>query len=97
MKSNKKLKLMAYLLSVDPDLSKNGKITQKKIAKLFGVTQGTISHWIAEVENELEKARLRNQVNMLQQELNDLKDTMLEMEDIGMLPLLESDDEGEEE
>ena len=49
------------------------------------------------MENELEKARLRNQVNMLQQELNDLKETMLEMEDIGMLPLLESDDEGEEE
>ena len=88
---------MAYLLSNDPELNKNGNITQQMIADIFRVSQGTISNWIAEVENELEKARLRNQVNMLQQELNDLKETMLEMEDIGMLPLLESDDEGEEE
>lgn len=97
MKATNKLKLMAYLLSNDPELNKNGNITQQMIADIFHVSQGTISHWIAEVENELEKARLRNQVNMLQQELNDLKETMLEMEDIGMLPLLESDDEGEEE
>ena len=84
---------MAYLLSNDPELNKNGNITQQMIADIFRVSQGTISNWIADVENEIEKARLRNQVSMLQQELDDLKEIMLEMEAIGMLPLPESDED----
>lgn len=84
---------MAYLLSNDPELNKNGNITQQMIADIFHVSQGTISNWIADVENEIEKARLRNQVSMLQQELDDLKEIMLEMEAIGMLPLPESDED----
>lgn len=93
MKATNKLKLMAYLLSNDPELNKNGNITQQMIADIFHVSQGTISNWIADVENEIEKARLRNQVSMLQQELDDLKEIMLEMETIGMLPLPESDED----
>lgn len=93
MKATNKLKFMAYLLSNDPELNKNGNIAQQMIADIFHVSQGTISNWIADVENEIEKARLRNQVSMLQQELDDLKEIMLEMETIGMLPLPESDED----
>lgn len=66
MKYNKKLKLTAYLLSTDPDLNQNGRITQQMIADIFHVSQGTISNWIDDVKNELEKAYLRNQASTLQ-------------------------------
>ena len=55
MKANDKLKFMAYLLSTDPDLNQNGKITQQMIADIFHVSQGTISNWIDDVKMNSKK------------------------------------------
>ena len=93
MKTNDKLKFMAYLLSTDPDLNQNGKITQQMIADIFHVSQGTISNWIDDVKNELEKAYLRNQASKLQRELNDLKKSMLQSKNNGIIPLPEPDED----
>ena len=93
MKYNKKLKFTAYLLSNDPDLNQNGRITQQMIADIIHVSQGTISNWIDDVENELEKAYLRNQASTLQRELNEMKEAMLQSENNGIIPLPEPDDE----
>ena len=93
MKANDKLKFMAYLLSTDPDLNQNGKITQQMIADIFHVSQGTISNWIEDVKNELEKAYLRNQASKLQRELNDLKKSMLQSKNNGIIPLPEPDED----
>lgn len=38
MKATNKLKFMAYLLSNDPELNKNGNITQQMIADIFHVS-----------------------------------------------------------
>ena len=93
MKANDKQKFMAYLLSTDPDLNQNGKITQQMIADIFHVSQGTISNWIDDVKNELEKAYLRNQASKLQRELNDLKKSMLQSKNNGIIPLPEPDED----
>ena len=93
MKANDKLKFMAYRLSTDPDLNQNGKITQQMIADIFHVSQGTISNWIDDVKNELEKAYLRNQASKLQRELNDLKKSMLQSKNNGIIPLPEPDED----
>ena len=92
MKYNKKLKLTAYRLSTDPDLNQNGRITQQMIADIFHVSQGTISNWIDDVKNELEKAYLRNQASTLQRELNELKES-LQSENNGIIPLPEPDED----
>lgn len=79
-KMSDKHKMMAYILSTDIDLNSNKNITQKEIAKLFGVSQSTIAQAIKE-------AKFRVQINQLQKELSMLKKEIPKLDGIDALQL----------
>lgn len=48
--ANDKIKRMAYLIYVDWELSKHGKMTEELIGTMFNRSQGTVSGWVNEVD-----------------------------------------------
>ncbi len=79
-KMTDKHKLMAYVLTNDAELNANKNITQAEIAGIFGVSQSTIA-----LSNKETALRLRN--NQLQNELNQAKHDIQELQAIQELPL----------
>lgn len=79
-KMTDKHKLMAYVLTNDAELNVNKSITQSEIAHIFGVSQSTIA-----LSNKETALRLRN--NQLQNELNQAKHDIQELQAIQELPL----------
>ena len=79
-KMTDKHKLMAYVLTNDAELNANKNITQSEIADIFGVSQSTIA-----LSNKETALRLRN--NQLQNELNQAKHDIQELQAIQDLPL----------
>lgn len=79
-KMTDKHKLMAYVLTNDAELNANKSITQSEIAHIFGVSQSTIA-----LSNKETALRLRN--NQLQNELNQAKHDIQELQAIQELPL----------
>lgn len=79
-KMTDKHQLMAYVLSTDADLNAEKNITQKKIAKLFGMSQTAVSQGIKE-------AKLKLKINELQKELSTIKGEVLNMNGINTLEL----------
>lgn len=74
-KLNEKQQLMSYVLSTDADLNSNKKITQSEIAKIFGVTQPTVSASNAKTALKLENNNLRKQLTEAKQEIKKLADS----------------------
>ena len=79
-KMTDKHKLMVYVLTNDAELNANKSITQSEIAHIFGVSQSTIA-----LSNKETALRLRN--NQLQNELNQAKHDIQELQAIQELPL----------
>lgn len=79
-KMTDKHKLMAYVLTNDAELNAHKNITQSEIAGIFGVSQSTIA-----LSNKETALRLRN--NQLQNELNQAKHDIQELQAIQELPL----------
>lgn len=79
-KMTDKHKLMAYVLTNDAELNANKSITQSEIADIFGVSQSTIA-----LSNKETALRLQN--NQLQNELNQAKHDIQELQAIQELSL----------
>jgi predicted transcriptional regulator len=68
MKMTPKHKLMAYVLTRDPDFA----YTQGKVAELFGVSQSRISESVKEIEYQRQISLLENELAQTRQELANL-------------------------
>ena len=68
MKMTPKHKIMAYVLTKDPDFS----YTQWKVAELFGVSQSRISEAVKEIEYQRRISYLENELAQTRQELMSL-------------------------
>ena len=82
-KMTDKHKLMAYVLSTDKDLNSQKRITQKKIADIFGVSQSTVAASIKE-------AGYRVHIMDLEKRLDEAKMKLLEVDGIEQLQLSDS-------